>query len=327
MGKHERGIVEEAEVITSKLINRENLTKKEKSHPFISLIVKFVGIIKNNYKNIKIAKTIGNGYSTPGDLYLELNNGEEKYIELKFLEKTGKGTLANISQNALTSLGIIDAQSWQSFRDNNKHTENVVKMLNTYFLGKVDSKKLSSVYKAASELKKKIKVGKRNTEKVCKEVLSSNDSSSEERKVSNLILKIIKFDRELKIKYLNILNNSQFNKERLKKFTFLVLTGCHKQEFLEEDMRKDFSLLSDKVNSYEVYYLYKETLEIKKETDLANLFKIFENDIDIEIKSDQTSLIVYTLLKNNIRKKLLRVVYHWKNKFQGIKTPCLNIFK
>jgi hypothetical protein len=68
MGKHERGIVEEA----------------EKSHPFISLIVKFVGIIKNNYKNIKIAKTIGNGYSTPGDLYLELNNGEEKYIELKF---------------------------------------------------------------------------------------------------------------------------------------------------------------------------------------------------------------------------------------------------
>ncbi len=30
--------------------------------------------------------------------------------------------------------------------------------------------------------------------------------------------------------------------------------------------------------------------------------------------------------KNNHQKTFLRIVFHWKNIAQGIKTPCLNIF-
>jgi hypothetical protein len=133
-------------------------------------------------------------------------------------------------------------------------------------------------------------------------------------------------DRASKIEYLSVLKNSKLNKDKLKKFTFLILTGSHTQKILNSEILKDFSSLKDNIDNYNVYYLYKRTLSIDKENNLDNLYKIFENDIGIEIKGNETNLIIYSL-DGNIRTDLIRVVYHWKNKFQGIETPCLNIFK
>ena len=50
--------------------------------------------------------------------------------------------------------------------------------------------------------------------------------------------------------------------------------------------------------------------------------RIINNDVRITFLKDQTNCIIQSGVKN-----ILRVVFHWKNKFQGIQTPCLNIFK
>jgi len=329
MGKHERDIVEEAEKIVAILVNGGDLSTEQKKHPFLGLIKKFVTLIKNEHRNIKIAKAIGNDYSTPGDICIELDNNKKRYIELKFLEKDGVGTLANISQNAMTSLGIFNCQSWQSFRKEIDHKQKVITLLNqfTYPFGKIkDSDPDFKISEAAEFLKEKINTGHRNVENVCQEHIDSPNSSENQKLISNLILKIIKMDRVFKIKYLSMLKNAELDKDKLKKFAFLVLTGSHTQEILNSEMLKDFSSLEKSIDNYDVYYLYKKTLSIDKEDNLNNLYKIFENDIGVEIKEDETNLIIYSL-DGSIRTDLIRVVYHWKNKFQGIETPCLNIFK
>ena len=82
----------------------------------MDVINKFIPIVKSNYKNIKKAVAVGNTYNSPGDVILHFNNGDKRYLELKFLEKSGYGTLANISQDALTLLGIYNCESWSCFR-------------------------------------------------------------------------------------------------------------------------------------------------------------------------------------------------------------------
>lgn len=329
MGKHERAIVEEAEIIAATLINNEDLSSIQKKHQFLNLIKSFVKVIKLEYKNISRAVAVGNSYDSPGDIRLELKDGKKRFIELKFLEKNGSGTLANISQDAMTSLGIFDCQSWSSFREKTKHRQAVIDSLNKfkYPFGVIlvaDSE--SKIHKAASYLKEVINAGTRGVEGVCRDHLKTIKSSHDQRLASEIILEIIKMDKASRVKYLSILKSANLNKERLKNFVFLLSTGSHTQEDLAAEINTNFiSLVAGDVN-YDVYYLYKETLTIKKEEGLNNLHEMFDRDIDIDIKESETSFVIFSK-KGSERINLIRVVYHWKNKFGGIQTPCLNIFK
>lgn len=329
MGKHERGIVEEAEIIVALLINGEELSPSQRKHPFLDLIKKFVKGFKEDHRDIKYAEAVGNTYNSPGDIRLNLKNGEKRYIELKFLEKSGAGTLANISQDAMTLLDIYSCQGWSSFRKETGHRNEVIELLNkfTYPFEKIlISDSDSKIYKAADYLKELINAGSSNVEGVCKEHLASSHSSQNQKLASSLILEIIRMDKASRVKYLSILKKSKLNKDRLKKFVFLLLVGSHTQEVLSAEIDNDFSLLKKNISNYDVYYLYKKTGEIKKEQNLEDLCEIFDKDIDIEIKEKETNLVVFSLDKGQ-RVNLIRVVYHWKNKFGGIQTPCLNIFK
>lgn len=329
MGKHERGVVEEAEEIVAALINNENLSAIQKSHPFLDLINIFVKEIKEEYKNIKFAEAIGNSYGTPGDVRLDFKDGKKRFIELKFLEKSGSGTLANISQDAMTALDIFDCQSWSSFRKKTKHQDIVVKLLNKfeYPFGVISaSGPKTKIYKAAGYLKEIIDAGTSGVEGVCREHLKSSKSSKNQKLASEIILEIVKMDKASRVKYLSVLKESKLNKNRLKNFVFLLSTGSHTQEDLAAEINTNFtSLITGDVN-YDVYYLYKETLTVKKEEGLTDLYEMFNRDIDIDIKESETSFIIFSKEKNE-RINLIRVVYHWKNKFGGIETPCLNIFK
>jgi hypothetical protein len=328
MGKHERDIVEKAEIIVASLMMNKKISSLQKKHPFIDLIKKFVKNYKENSKNIHFAEAIGNSYKFPGDIMVNFRNGVQKYIELKFLKERGVGTLANISQDALTLLGIYNCQSWSSFRKETKHRDKVIKFLNKfkYPFGKILlSDPNSKIYKAASYLKEIIKAGNLNVEGVCKKYLESPKSSKNQKIASNIILEVIKMDKSSRREYLSILKKSNLNKDRLKKFVFLLLTGDHTQKILNTEINKDFSFLKRNINDYEIYYLYKKTQEIKKENNLDTLYKIFNKNIDIEIKEGNTNLVIFSIDKGK-RTNLIRIVYHWKNKFGGIETPCLNVF-
>jgi len=328
MGKHERAIVEEAEKIAAILINNEKLSSAQEEHPFLELIKNFAKLIKLDYKNITKATAIGNSYDSPGDIVLNLKNGQKRYIELKFLEKSGFGTLANISQDALTLLNIYNCESWSFFREKTGHGEEVRRLLNMYKyeFGEIKlSDSNSRVSEAAAHLKKIINAGDRNVEGVCRDLLESSKSSKDEKKASQLILDIIKMDKLSRKKYLSILNKSEVNKERLKKFVILLLSGFHTQKALSVKMEKKLSLDKEDKN-YDVYYLYKKTGQIVKEYGPEDLYKISSECFDVEIKEGETNLVIF-LVDKKTRVNLIRVVFHWKNKFGGIETPCLNIFK
>lgn len=328
MGKHERGLVESAEIIVASLLNGDKLSSTQKKHPFLNLINDFVKLIKSEYKNIKSAEAIGNEYNSPGDILLTFNNGERKFLELKFLEKSGYGTLANISQDALTLLGVYDCESWSSFRKRTGHSVKVKKILNKfkYPFGSIKKDDPNSkIYEAAGYLKQVIKAGDRNVEGVCKEYLGSPKGLLKEKLASKIILEIIKMDKASRKKYLSILKKSKINKERLKKLVFLLLNGSHTQKILDTKIKQPLTF-DGKNKDYSIYYLYKETGSIVKEYGARELYEIPNNFFDIEIKNDETNLIVFLIDKKK-RINLIRVVFHWKNKFGGIQTPCLNVFK
>lgn len=327
MGKHERGVVEEAEEIAAILINGDKLTALQEKHQFINIIKEFSKLIYKEYKNIKKAQAVGNSYNSPGDILLHFKDGNKKYIELKFLEKSGYGTLANISQDALTLLNIWNCESWSAFRKRTGHRKEVRRLLNqfNYSFGTIsESDSESKIYKAASHLKEVISAGDRNVEGVCKEVLSSSRASREEKLASKIIIDIIKMDKASRREYLSILSKSEVDKEKLKKFVILLLDGSHTQKILNVKMNKPLSLDDNK--NYDVYYLYKETGDIVKEYGPVDLYKISGKKFGVEIKNNETNLVIF-LLDGDKKINLVRVVFHWKNKFGGIQTPCLNVFK
>lgn len=328
MGKHEREIVQKAEKIAVKLINNEELSFEEKDHPFNKLNKKFVDIIKEKYPNIKKAEHLGNQYNTIGDICLILEDERTIFIELKYL-KTGFGTLCNISQNALTQLDIYNCESWSDFRKKRKHAQTVRNFLDQFdYPDEIrDDKTKKSIYEKATYLKRIINPEGKDIEPLCEEIIKNGSQYSENKKLAaRIILNIINFDRKIKLEYLSLLKNSYVNKEKLKRFCFLILTGTHTIRDLKENMNKDLEGLLEKTRNYKIYYLYKESLEIKEETNLNEYGKILRNDIEVRIKENQTSLIVYSLIDNK-REKIIRISFHWKNKFQGIQTPCLNIFR
>lgn len=325
MGKHERDIVEKAEKIIVKLINKSKLEKEEFKHPFLKLIYKFITHITNEYSDIEKAEHIGNKYNSLGDIKLKLKNGEIKYIELKFLNG-GKGTLANISQDSLTTLGIYDCESWSDFRKRNGHQEKICNFLNGFKYpnsSEFTLNKKNTIYNKAEYLKKIIGPKEKNIEKICKEIVTRPTGVSTQKiQAAKIILNIIDYDKKIRILYLDLLSSEKYNKKILKKFCILLIMGVHNNKELGNLIFQSNLKIP---NNYLTYYLYKNNLKIIKEDNTSLIKKILTNDIEIDIKKEQTNLVVNSVIKTN-KISIIRIVYHWKNKFQGIQTPCLNIF-
>jgi hypothetical protein len=110
MGKFERGEAEKLEKDVVKILN---------SHPYASNLA---NRIREDFQNQIInAKFIGRNYNEPCNIKLNLNNNRIVYIELKLL-RIGRGTRANLSQNALTNFNLFSGKnikSWSSFRKEN----------------------------------------------------------------------------------------------------------------------------------------------------------------------------------------------------------------
>ncbi len=309
MGKAEREYVELLERNTDKYLNSIGLdVLSEHDERRVTNLGEF---IKLNYQFRKSCH-IGNTYGTSiGDI--KLIDDSDKYLELKFL-KSGSGTRANISQDALTKnlLFSSDVKSWNKYRVENNFQIEVLSILKIYRNYKKDISQLKNNNSTISKLGAILK----------KEAETDQDA----KKLKEEIEALARID---KLRYIKYLSQQNYIKDNVKKFTILLLMGRHTEESLNEfkdlNLKQTLELIPD---NYEIVYIYKN--KIKKDTyKIEKIFnfinRVEDYDVRISCPIEQSNLTI-DFKKGDHWYKTLRFAFHWKNKFQGIETPCLNVF-
>jgi len=139
LGKHERQEVENAEKTVVNYLNNKKISEVQKKNKWINHCTNLVATIKKDFDSVEKAKHIGNIYGKGeiGDIkILPEGNPDWIYIELKMSESPlSKGTLANISQNALTNSNLFldnNLLSWSNFRKKKRFTQKIISELNKY---------------------------------------------------------------------------------------------------------------------------------------------------------------------------------------------------
>lgn len=114
--------------------------------------------------------------------------------------------------------------------------------------------------------------------------------------------------------YTNYLKSLEQNKEQIKVFYLNMINGRHNSKTYTKNIFMD--------QKYKTIAVDKNG-EIKKE-----IVYFFDNSYIyyIDFVENSTDLLLKAVSPSGDVKKLLRIVFHWKNKGQGIQTPCLNIF-
>jgi hypothetical protein len=311
MGKHERGKIEKAEKIIAKILNNENVNKEDKKNHWFDHAVAIAKKIKEDFSNIGKVSHLGNRYDNTGDILI-ISNGEKIFIEIKMSDtKTGIGTKANISQDALTLNHLLKrkTQSWSKFRRNLKHAEWVYVYLNQY------KKYPENILKI-----KNFSVQKDEKARYLRKI-------KEKDRMAKEILNIIhKKDEEEKKIYLNYLSKQKQNNEMIKRFTTLILLGIHKQEIMGQLIKNN--ILFKEIKNLFVYYsnLLKNKVVVRKEN-LGEKIKTLNNFSNFKIIfPEEVTYCKIVGVKDKKQTPFLQIVLHWKNIAQGIKTPCLNIF-
>ena len=329
LGKHERQEIEDAEKIVVDLLNKKIISAKQKKNKWIKHSLETEKAIIRDFGDIKQAEHIGNTYGAGEIGDIKILTDDWIYIELKMSEsKKGKGTLANISQNALTVSNLFrkeDIMSWSEFRDHFNFPKRVLDLLNEYkeYPSNLGSGSINNqIKKKGAFLKKKFieKTGNKNIANVvCKYINTPSISQ-----VASIICTIIKLARQDKIDYLNYLKDIEQDPEHIKKFIIAMYIGYHTREQLNHILNLKYNDIFKILNTYYVYYTNERRgkILVSKDDLGKEIQEIIKSDVKIAFADDQTNCIIQS---ND--KKILRVVYHWKNKFQGIQTPCLNIFK
>ena len=269
---------EEIEIFEKEIVDNLNKTlcsnKKE--------VQAISSLIEHTFDFSK-AEHNGNSYKEPGDITLYQNNGEKIFLELKKIQN-GRGTLANITQDAFTKYKVFNGISWSNFRKNTGFQDKILTIILSY--------DPTFEFTTQAEFQKKVRLIKDNP---------------------NFLLfrkQIEELARQDKIDYLNYLQTLPLNIDFLQIFTRNMFNGTHTiGNYSFDILEKDDSIL------YTCYYLTK--------TDFCYIENEVNNieNLDIKFLKDTTGFLITT---NN--KPLIRVAFHWKNIFQGIATPCLNIF-
>ncbi|MDZ7798433.1 MAG: hypothetical protein U5L76_02315 [Patescibacteria group bacterium] len=314
MGKHERKLIEEAEKILVLLLNKKKVNEDDlKNNKWSEHAIALSERIFNDFPNLISAKHLGNRYDNTGDILIKLP-GEFRIIEIKMSETVkGRGTKANISQNALTENGLFynNPADWSSYREKKNHKRWVDKLLSKF-------NNYPSFIKKISNNNKKREEKARYLRKLAKEG---------NHKASKIMRDIQRKDRKEKISYLKYLSKFRQNKEFIRRFFILIKMGVHKNKQIKNLINK--KKFFDEVEELYVYYsnFSKKGIIIAREKVGHEIKKIVNNIkyFKIEFLKNLTYCKLIGI-KNNKKITLLQIVFHWKNIAQGIKTPCLNIF-
>lgn len=311
MGEHERGLIKKAELIIVKILNIEKITESDETNRWFRHAVKIAKVIKKDFGKIK-AQHLGDSYDTIGDIKIKLPDNQVVFIETKMSDtKEGKGTKANISQDALTENGLFKGKikSWSEFRSDNNHYGWVSKYLDSF--GKYPNL-ISKISNLTKRIEWKARFLRDRGGKVGAQILEQ---------ISNK-------DREEKLDYLNYLKTQKQNSDNVKKFFILIMLGIHVQELLGRLIKRD-NFFEEVENSY-IYYAnsYRGKIIVRKDNVKEKVDGLSRkySEFKIIFPENRTQCKIVGL-RSGKQDELLTVVFHWKNVAQGIQTPCLNIFE
>ena len=312
MGKHERQSIEEAEKIIVKILNSQNLNDFDRKNHWFSHASSIAERIKKDFINITSARHLGNRYDNTGDILI-ISKKNKFFIETKMSDtKSGIGTKANISQDALTEYHLFmgKVKSWSRFRQEKNHDKWVNDFLNQFTNYPQNILKITD-----STLQKEEKA------RYLRKLANKN------KKARDVLNNIHGKDKKEKIKYLVYLNNKRQQKKMVKRFFILIILGIHRKEELENLIKKDNFF--QEIQNLFVYYgnVSKGRIISRREDVGERIKKILEKYSDFKIIFPKGLTHCKIIgIKGEVSRPLLQIVFHWKNIAQGIKTPCLNIF-
>ena len=312
MGKHERQSIEEAEKIIVKILNSQNLNDFDRKNHWFSHASSIAERIKKDFINITSVRHLGNRYDNTGDILI-ISKKNKFFIETKMSDtKSGIGTKANISQDALTEYHLFmgKVKSWSRFRQEKNHDKWVNDFLNQFTNYPQNILKITD-----STLQKEEKA------RYLRKLANKN------KKARDVLNNIHGKDKKEKIKYLVYLNNKRQQKKMVKRFFILIILGIHRKEELENLIKKDNFF--QEIQNLFVYYgnASKGRIISRREDVGERIKKILEKYSDFKIIFPKGLTHCKIIgIKGEVSRPLLQIVFHWKNIAQGIKTPCLNIF-
>ena len=312
MGKHERQSIEEAEKTIVKILNSQNLNDFDRKNHWFSHASSIAERIKKDFINITSVRHLGNRYDNTGDILI-ISKKNKFFIETKMSDtKSGIGTKANISQDALTEYHLFmgKVKSWSRFRQEKNHDKWVNDFLNQFTNYPQNILKITD-----STLQKEEKA------RYLRKLANKN------KKARDVLNNIHGKDKKEKIKYLVYLNNKRQQKKMVKRFFILIILGIHRKEELENLIKKDNFF--QEIQNLFVYYgnASKGRIISRREDVGERIKKILEKHSDFKIIFPKGLTHCKIIgIKGEVSKPLLQIVFHWKNIAQGIKTPCLNIF-
>jgi len=312
MGKHERQSIEEAEKIIVKILNSQNLNDFDRKNHWFSHASSIAERIKKDFINITSVRHLGNRYDNTGDILI-ISKKNKFFIETKMSDtKSGIGTKANISQDALTEYHLFmgKVKSWSRFRQEKNHDKWVNDFLNQFTNYPQNILKITD-----STLQKEEKA------RYLRKLANKN------KKARDVLNNIHGKDKKEKIKYLVYLNNKRQQKKMVKRFFILIILGIHRKEELENLIKKDNFF--QEIQNLFVYYgnASKGRIISRREDVGERIKKILEKHSDFKIIFPKGLTHCKIIgIKGEVSRPLLQIVFHWKNIAQGIKTPCLNIF-
>lgn len=328
MSRDNRTAIEVAEIIVVDLINQEEIRDDQRENEWIEHCYAIANEISNTYNNIELAEHIGNTYNNNeiGDIKIRLNGSSEWiYIELKMSRSSrGRGTAANISQNALTNSNLFegnDIRSWSDFREENDFKASIISEINRYTNY---PEELSGIVKKGEHLKIIFQQLTQNTQDISV-IASDYIDDPNVGEIARIINDIVNIAKNDKLDYIQYLRNFNQNMESIIKFTIAILIGYHTIVQLNYILSIPYQEIYNLLERYYVYYTnIRDDNVVVTIEELGTLVRnILSDDLRIHFPENQTNCIIQTVDGTNI----LRISFHWKNHFQGILNPCLNIFK
>ena len=328
MSRDNRTTIEEAEIIVVNLINQEEIGDDQRENEWIEHCYAITNKISNTYNNIEEAEHIGNTYNNNeiGDIKIRLKDSVEWiYIELKMSKsRSGRGTAANISQDALTNSNLFegnDIRSWSDFREENDFKARIKSELNRY---NNYPELCTGIVKQGEHLKIRFQQ-LINTTLDVSGIVSDYIDDPNVGEIAGIIKEIVSLAKNDKLDYIQYLRNLNQNSESIKKFTIAILIGYHTIGQLNYILSIPYLEIYDLFENYYVYYTnIRDDDVIATREELGSMVRnMISEDLIIHFSNDQTNCIIQTSDGTDI----LRISFHWKNHFQGILNPCLNIFK
>lgn len=329
MGKHERGWVEATEKLTAQIANGDDPDDDLSDAGRLDLAEALADRLRSDFPDVTAVRHAGNSYDSLGDLIVETPD-TETFVEAKFV--AGGGTRANLGQDTLTQFELFeDATAWSDFREAigfPEDREALLREFDDYPDDVRDWSYKSAVYDRAKHLKDVLDVSRgQNTGSRADEVLADPDATETQREAARIVDAILDLDREEKLAYFDHLREAEQNPRNVETFAHLIVCGYHTADALAEHFDDDLDEIKRllEADAYRLYEVNKNSGTVSVENPSELLAGFDWRDTRVEVPEDRTSVSVVTGPPDD-RRRVLNIAYNWKNKFQGIQTPSMNVF-